>query len=118
MTANLHPKLLLLRRLRQVAQLEGTSLLFLLLVAVPLKHWGHMPLGVTVMGPLHGLVFMTYLWVLMQTAVENRWGVRDVGILIAVSLVPFGSIVGAALVRRKISAHVGLRAKALFCWPR
>ena len=101
-TKNLHPRLLLLRRLRHVAFLEGTTLLLLLLVAVPLEHWGHQPLGLAVIGPLHGVVFT----------------IGDVGILIGASLVPFGSIAGAALIRRRTSDYLGQRAKSLFRSPR
>lgn len=105
--SNLHPRLRLLRTLRYVSVLEGASLLLLLFIGVPLKHWGHMPLAVTVLGPAHGLIFISYLFVLWETALENEWKAREICALVGLALVPFGSLATTIWVRRKIGEHVG-----------
>lgn len=118
MRSNIHPELALMSRLRQVAFLEGATLILLSFVAVPLKHWGDTPIAVSVLGPIHGLVFVAYLVTLMQTAAECRWRARDVVLLVATSLLPFGSIIGSSLLRRRVGAHLGQKAKPLLRWPR
>lgn len=54
------------RLLRIAAIAEGTTLLLLVLVGVPLKHglgYG----GVTrFLGPVHGLAFLTYIWAVIN----------------------------------------------------
>lgn len=51
-----------LRGLQRAALAEGVTLVLLVGVAVPLKHLAGMPLAVQVMGPLHGLAFVAYVW--------------------------------------------------------
>ena len=50
-----------LRRMRAVSLLEGTTLLLLLGVAVPLKHLAGMPVATSIMGPIHGIAFVLYV---------------------------------------------------------
>ena len=49
-----------LGRLRLAGFVEGTTLLVLLLIAVPLKYGLDMPEFVSTMGPIHGLAFVFY----------------------------------------------------------
>ncbi|MEY4733742.1 MAG: hypothetical protein RLZZ464_1808, partial [Pseudomonadota bacterium] len=49
-----------LRTLRWASWAEGATLLLLMLVAVPLKRLADWPLGVSVMGPIHGAAFVVY----------------------------------------------------------
>ena len=61
--------------LRHLALLEGLTLLVLILVAVPLKYVAHWPLGVRIIGPIHGLAFLVYCWGLMESDLTKaqRW---------------------------------------------
>ena len=61
--------------LRQLALVEGLTLLVLILVAVPLKYAAHWPLGVRIVGPLHGLAFLAYSWGLIESDLPRgqRW---------------------------------------------
>lgn len=100
-----------LRRLRQASLLEGTTLLVLLLVAVPLKHLAGWDGAVKLMGPLHGLAFLCYAWLAVQLVAEadGRW--TDTARLIGLAVVPFGGFVGAArLARRAAAPDTGERA--------
>jgi hypothetical protein len=45
-----------LQQLRWLSRVEGASLLLLICVAMPLKYLGGWPLGVRVLGSLHGAV--------------------------------------------------------------
>ncbi|WP_462123365.1 DUF3817 domain-containing protein [Methylorubrum thiocyanatum] len=49
------------------AAAEATTLLLLVGVAVPLKHLAHWPAAVQVLGPIHGLAFVAYLWLVLQS---------------------------------------------------
>ncbi|MEI2415123.1 DUF3817 domain-containing protein [Orrella sp. JC864] len=91
-----------LRRMRHVSLLEGTTLLLLVLVAVPLKHLWGMPQATAVMGPVHGMAFLLYVWMLVQTVSAGGWPRKQVLCMLAAALVPFGAFVNErALARRQ-----------------
>ncbi|HEV7305810.1 DUF3817 domain-containing protein [Ensifer sp.] len=60
------------RLLRLAAIAEGTTLLLLVFVGVPLKHGFGIPEVTRLLGPLHGVAFLTYIW-----AVINELSLRD-----------------------------------------
>jgi integral membrane protein len=62
-----------LRRMRQVSLVEGATLVVLIFIAVPLKHLGGYPVATATMGPIHGIAFVVYLWMLIQTVVSGEW---------------------------------------------
>ncbi len=99
-----------LRRLQLASLVEATTLILLVCVCVPLKHLLGWPWGVKVMGPVHGLAFVTYLWIALQTVSEGAWRTEDRIRLIAVSVVPFGGFTNIGLLRRKTAALETLRA--------
>lgn len=79
----------LLRRLQWVAILEACTLVLLICVAVPLKHvWGW-PLGVKLVGPVHGLAFIFYAVVLLQSIGADMWQRREIALLALSAFVPF-----------------------------
>jgi len=90
-----------MRALRWLCWLEATTLLVLVLIAVPLKHLSDWPLGVSVMGPLHGLVFIAFGW-----AVISRWAAEEISRRMAIKLVlaatlPLGGFYSAWLLTRQ-----------------
>lgn len=78
-------------RMRVLAFIEGVSYIVLLLIAMPLKYYGGMPLAVTIVGAMHGVLFVWLAWCtleMMQKCGKSfAWGCT-VGVL---SLVPFGT---------------------------
>lgn len=90
-----------LRRLEIASGAEATTLLLLVLVAVPLKHLGGWDTGVRVMGPVHGLVFMTYIWIAVQTIAGTAWRPAEMARLLVVALVPFGGFFNLPFLARK-----------------
>ncbi|MCY1082078.1 DUF3817 domain-containing protein [Archangium lansingense] len=91
-------------RFRAVALLEGLSFVLLLFIAMPLKYLAGMPLGVKLVGWAHGMLFVLYLLFLAEAAAAHRWSlVRIVGAFLA-SLVPFGTFVLDARLRREEQA--------------
>lgn len=89
-----------LRRLKLACIVEGTTLLLLLLIAVPLKHLCGWPTGVQVMGPVHGLAFVAYLWTVVQTVSGARWRRVEVVRLVLLAMLPLGGYLNAAWMSR------------------
>lgn len=79
-------------RLRVVGFLEGTSLLLLLFVAMPLKYGLDKPGAVRVIGAAHGFLFLLFVgWVLFE-GVRRKWSFfgRTLPLVLS-SFVPFGT---------------------------
>lgn len=76
---------------RKIAFAEGVSFLILLFIAMPLKYFAGMPMAVTVVGGLHGVLFVAfavYAWEVKTTYKKDlRWLVKA-GLA---SLLPFGT---------------------------
>ena len=87
----MHLLLSALGRLRLISILEGLSLLVLLGVAMPLKYLAGQPLAVRWVGMGHGVLFVSYVLLLVQNAIELRWPVRKVGLALLLSVLPFGA---------------------------
>jgi integral membrane protein len=90
-----------MKMLRFISILEGTSLLLLLFVAVPLKRLMDMPEIVSLIGPVHGGLFIAFNLLLVLSV--SRFGVSAKHVLMGfiASLVPFGSYVFKAKILSK-----------------
>ena len=80
-----------LGRLRLVGFLEGLSFLVLLGIAMPLKYMAGEPAAVRVVGMAHGLLFVLYVFLLIQNSIEHRWSVGKAVLGFIASLLPFGT---------------------------
>ncbi len=78
---------------RKVAMIEGVSFLVLLLIAMPMKYMAGMPLAVTIIGGIHGALFV--LFIIMAWLVKNEhardflWVVKA----FVASIIPFGTFI-------------------------
>ncbi|WP_347053598.1 DUF3817 domain-containing protein [Flavobacterium olei] len=79
-------------RLRLIAFLEGISLLILIFIAVPLKHYFEDPSLVKAMGPIHGALFLLFIINALSVGVEKKWKFIDTTwkVLLA-CIIPFGT---------------------------
>ncbi|HEX8507558.1 MAG TPA: DUF3817 domain-containing protein [Hymenobacter sp.] len=80
-----------LGRLRLVAILEGVSFLVLLLIAMPLKYLAGQPMAVRHVGMAHGVLFVLYVFLLIQQSIERSWSFKKALLGFIASLVPFGT---------------------------
>ena len=80
-----------LGRLRIVAFLEGISFLILLGIAMPLKYMAGIPQAVRVVGMAHGVLFVLFVLLLIQVAIERSWSFKKSFLSFLSSLVPFGT---------------------------
>lgn len=80
-----------LGRLKLIATIEGISFLVLVGIAVPLKHiWGQ-PWLVQSMGMVHGILFILYLFNIIQNKIELGWATGKTALAMLLSIVPFGT---------------------------
>jgi len=80
-------------QLRVLSMIEGTSTLILFGIAMPMKYFGDTPEAVTIVGSIHGALFVA----LVAACV---WGIRGIplgtklgGLLMAAAVIPFGPFV-------------------------
>ncbi|HEY8607931.1 MAG TPA: DUF3817 domain-containing protein [Noviherbaspirillum sp.] len=78
------------RGLRLLAALEATTLVVLVFIAVPLKYLSHDDALVSVMGPVHGMTFLLYAWLVISSAAAGALRTSEAWTLMAAALVPFG----------------------------
>ena len=77
-----------LTALRYLSIAEATSFL-VLLVASALKRWGPQDeLGVQIIGPIHGALFIAYVGLALFVAVRRRWRPRRTLVVLAASVLP------------------------------
>ncbi len=91
-------------RLRVVAFAEGCSYLFLLGVAMPLKYIAGLPLAVTIVGSIHGALFVVFCAALLQAMLAAHWSLLRAGVVFVSSLVPCGTFVIDGRLRREDDA--------------
>lgn len=72
---------------------EGSSFLVLLLLAMPMKYVMGMPRFVTVVGAIHGILFLTYVAQLISLRTRYQWDNKFSLSAFIASLLPFGPFV-------------------------
>ncbi|WP_026571444.1 MULTISPECIES: DUF3817 domain-containing protein [Sediminibacillus] len=82
-----------IRLFRIFGMIEGTSLVVLLFIAMPLKYIAGFPEVVTLVGSLHGFFFVVYLLVIAYTTIKIRWAFKWLFGSLLVAFIPFGNYV-------------------------
>lgn len=79
-------------RLRLLAYLEGVSLIILIFIAVPLKYIFHNPAMVKIVGQVHGILFILFVFNTLSVGVEQHWNFKKTTwkVLLA-CFIPFGT---------------------------
>lgn len=95
-----------LGRLRLIGLVEGLSLIFLVLIAVPIKYGFDLPQGVQWLGPIHGALFVLYVFAVISTSIEQRWSFGTVAKLFIACLIPFANFyIDSKILRPAIEAQ-------------
>jgi integral membrane protein len=81
-----------LRTMRYVALAEATSFLILLVCAV-IKRTGGSELGVQIMGPIHGALFIAYVVIALTLRPQFGWGGKTTFWVLVGAVLPFGGYV-------------------------
>jgi integral membrane protein len=80
------------RALELTAVAEAASFLALL-VATYVKHAHDEPVGVQILGPLHGALFVVYVLLVLNLAPREGWRPRVTALLLLGAVLPFGGFV-------------------------
>lgn len=81
------------RILRIAVLLEGSSLLLLLFVATPLKYYFGIPEAVKIIGPIHGILFLSFIVLLFGHTSKGELGLVKTLTGFFASFIPFGTFV-------------------------
>ena len=76
---------------RIISFLEGVSYILLLFIAVHLKYWSGDEQYVKLLGMPHGLLFISYIILAFLIKENENWGIKDLGIVLLASILPFGT---------------------------
>lgn len=95
----------LIRHLSIMTLVEGSSLIALVLIAVPLKHLAGLPIAVEVVGPIHGTLFLWMVATLFSTVVTGQISPGKGGLVFLAALIPFGGLWSHRLIDRDIARH-------------
>lgn len=88
---------------RIVSLVEGTSLVALIFIAMPLKyHFGVIDI-VSIVGWAHGILFLVYLLALLATSHIMKWSVGFFLLSFAASVVPTGTYLLDFKLRKMVS---------------
>jgi integral membrane protein len=79
--------------LRKLGFCEGVSLLALLFFAMPLKYLAGMAWVVSVVGMIHGVLFIAYVALAARVCLEHGFGFVRWILLCGVASIPFGPFV-------------------------
>ena len=81
-----------LKTFRIVALMEATSFLALLVASV-LKRTADAEIGVTILGPIHGFLFVAYVLIALAVRPEQGWSTKTTLLVLLGAVVPFGGYV-------------------------
>jgi integral membrane protein len=81
-----------LRKFRMMGLIEGGSLLILLFLAMPLKYFFDFPAAVSVVGAIHGFLFVTYCLFIAYMTFVIKWPFIYSVLAVIVAFIPFGNL--------------------------
>ncbi|MDX1353611.1 MAG: DUF3817 domain-containing protein [Thiomicrorhabdus sp.] len=90
--------------LKTLSILEGSSLILLLFIAVPLKRLADTPEAVTVLGPIHGFLFILFNLFILLAVSKFKLKKKYALLGFFASLIPFGSFLYKAKVLNRRTA--------------
>ena len=80
-----------LKKFLVINKVEGISFIVLLFIAMPLKYYFNYPLATRVIGSIHGVLFIIFIWQLYKAQGRIKFNFKEAGLYFILSLVPFGS---------------------------
>lgn len=90
-----------LRQLRHAALIEGCTLVVLVCLGMPLKHLGGIPQATAILGPIHGIAFIAYLWLVFSSRGLLGWTGAEMARLVIPAFIPFGTFFNIGFLRRR-----------------
>jgi integral membrane protein len=91
-------------RLRIISFIEGISLLALIFIGIPLKYYFNNPNFTKQLGPIHGAIFLLFLFNVLGVGVEQNWKFKTTTWkLIVACFIPFGTFYIDNKILRKLN---------------
>ncbi len=90
-----------LKKFRLINKIEGYSFIILLFIAMPLKYSFGFPIATKIAGMIHGLLFMMFVYQLIESMKDVPFNKKEALIYFILSLVPFGSFYTDKLCKEK-----------------
>jgi integral membrane protein len=84
-----------LKLLATLSVTQATALVALLGIAMPVKYFAGYGAGVTLIGALHGVTWLLYMWVVLAMMTLKMWNRGQVLRLVVSTMLPFGGFVTA-----------------------
>lgn len=78
---------------RKIALAEGVSFIVLLFIAMPLKYLANWPLAVSVVGGLHGVLFVAFIALANEVRSNHKKDFSWMAKAMLASVLPFGTFV-------------------------
>jgi integral membrane protein len=76
-------------------------------VASVLKRTADAEIGVTILGPIHGVLFVTYVLIALNLKADQRWSTKETACILLGAVIPFGGYaVDRWLARREYAPAV------------
>jgi integral membrane protein len=94
------------QRYRLLAYIVGCVLIVLVLVAVPLKYAAGAPQLVSIVGPIHGVLYIVYLLLTFDMATKARFPFSRTLLVMLAGTIPFVSFVAERWVTRQLRARL------------
>lgn len=88
-------------KLRIAALAEAITLITLLLIAVPLKHFAGIVEATKIMGPIHGFAFLVFNWAVFQEYAAGNLKKTECSRLICGAFIPFAGFFNERWLRTK-----------------
>ena len=81
----------LVQRFLVVGKIEGYSYLILLFIAMPLKYIADIPIAVRIVGSLHGILFIAFVYYILKMLLANKLDLKKSILAFILSLLLFGT---------------------------
>jgi integral membrane protein len=94
-----------LRNFKYVALIEATTFL-LLLIASYIKRADDQALGVEILGPIHGLLFIAYVVLALGVREYAGWNGKQTALILLGAVLPFGGYVVDAWINSNNEAEL------------
>ena len=90
-----------LTKFRLINKVEGYSFLLLLFIAMPLKYMAGFPIATKIMGMIHGILFIAFVYQLFIAKDDTPFSAKETALFFVLSLVPFGTFYTEKLCKQK-----------------
>jgi len=81
------------RKFGLINTIEGYSYIILVFIAMPMKYLMDIPIAVKVVGMIHGVLFIIFLYLGVKAWISAKWPLSQTVIFFIASLLPFGTFV-------------------------